>query len=81
MWELFDIFKVLFFLTPGREGNQPEIPLTDRVAQQLAAYPRVTYREETHSTLEFRLRPVLDQKTPPPARQHETGPFPPTAWR
>lgn len=57
----------MFLLTLERECNQSGIPLTDAVARQLAAYPSVTFEEETHSSWEFKPRPDQAQKTPPPA--------------
>lgn len=53
-------------LTTRNDDYNPETPLTTNVTRRLAAYPRVTLREEVHSTLEFRLRPLVaeERRTP-----------------
>ena len=66
---LCGISKLLFFfflLTFVEVDEQPGVPLPYYVARMLAAYPKVTYWAETHSTLEFKPRPHQPVKTRPP---------------
>lgn len=47
-----------FSLTLGRVSSRDSRRAGGAGSQSLAANPRVTYREETHSTLECKLRPL-----------------------